>query len=607
MLYRILCGGVLLLAALVLPKKEGFVWAYFIPAYGVLAYDVLWGCLLNLRHGQFFDEKLLMSLATLGAWAVGEYPETAAVMLFYQVGELFQRVAVEKSRRSIGQLMELRSDIARVWRQEQWIETDPEEVTVGERIQLRPGERVPLDGRVLEGESLLNSAALTGESLPREIKPGDTILSGCINLRGTLLIQVEKAYGESTVARILELVESSQDNKAPSEAFITRFARYYTPAVVGLALLLALIPPLLGGAWRIWIYRAMSFLVVSCPCALVISVPLSFFGGIGGAAKRGILVKGSQFLERLGSLRCLAFDKTGTLTTGRLQLLELLPQAGIAPETLVAYAASAEQHSTHPIARCIAEQASQLVSVEDIQEIAGYGVIAATEGKELLVGSRRLLQDRGIEVDTVQKAGSLCYVALDGRYMGALVIGDTLKDNAMTALKGLKKAGVGELVLLTGDTQEAAQALGKELPLDRIYSRLLPEDKLHVLEELMARHGKEAVGFVGDGLNDAPVLAGCSVGIAMGALGSDAAIEAADVVLMDDDPAKLLAAVGVARKTRRIVKENIILALGVKASVLLLCALGIAGMWAAVFADVGVAVLAILNALRCMHYGNDKP
>lgn len=599
-LYRILVSGGLYAIALLLPKVQGWEWAYFVLPYVCIAYDVLIGAGRNIVHGQVFDEKFLMALATLGAWATGEYPETVAVMLFYQVGELFQSCAVERSRRSIGALMELRPDSACVLRNGDWVEVDPEEVEVGETLLVRPGERVPLDGVLVEGETLLDTVALTGEALPRHAVVGDSVPSGCVNTTGVITLQVSKEYGESTVARILELVENSADNKAKSEDFIARFARVYTPTVVGAAVLLALIPSLITGDWRTWVYRALSFLVVSCPCALVISVPLSFFGGIGGAAKAGILVKGSNYLEKLGDMDCVAFDKTGTLTTGQLKLREVCPAEGVEEKTLLTLAAAAEAHSSHPIAACIREVAGEYPEATEVTEEAGYGVSAQVEGKQVLVGGSRLLKKAGIPVQEVQGAGTVSHVAVDGKYFGYIRIGDAPKAHAQKAVQGLKGLGVKQTVLLTGDRQASGEALAKELGLDEVRCELLPEDKVTALEQIMADRAGKTVGYVGDGINDAPVLARADVGVAMGALGADAAIEAADVVLMDDDPAKLLQAVAIARRTGRIVKENIIFAIGVKVLTLLFSAVGIANMWWAVFADVGVAVIAILNALRCL-------
>lgn len=599
-LYRILVSGGLYGIALLLPKVQGWEWAYFVVPYVCIAYDVLIGAGRNIVHGQIFDEKFLMALATLGAWATGEYPETVAVMLFYQVGELFQSCAVERSRRSIGALMELRPDSARVLRKGDWEEVDPEEVEVGETLLVRPGERVPLDGVLVEGETLLDTVALTGEALPRHATVGDSVPSGCVNTTGVITLQVTKEYGESTVARILELVENSADNKAKSEDFIARFARVYTPAVVGAAVLLALIPSLITGDWQTWVYRALSFLVVSCPCALVISVPLSFFGGIGGAAKAGILVKGSNYLEKLGDMDCVAFDKTGTLTTGQLKLREVCPAEGVEEQTLLTLAAAAEAHSSHPIAACIREAAGEYPEATEVTEEAGYGVSAQVEGKQILVGGSRLLKKAGISVQEVQGAGTVSHVAVDGKYLGYIRIGDAPKAHAQKAIQGLKALGVRQTVLLTGDRQASGEALAKELGLDEVRCELLPGDKVTALEQIMAGHAGKTVGYVGDGINDAPVLARADVGVAMGALGADAAIEAADVVLMDDDPAKLLQAVAIARRTGRIVKENIVFAIGVKVLTLIFSAVGIANMWWAVFADVGVAVIAILNALRCL-------
>ena len=599
-LIRILASGVLYAAALLLPKAEAWEWAFFIPAYILISYDVLWGAVKNLLDGRMLDERFLMSVATLGAWAVGDYPETVAVMLFYQVGELFQSLAVERSRKSIGTLMELRPDSARVFRNGDWEEVDPDEVEIGEKVLVRPGERVPLDGVVLEGDTLLDTMALTGEAMPRHAGVGDAVNSGVVNTSGVITLEVTKLFGDSTVARILELVENSADNKSKSEAFITRFARVYTPAVVVAAVLVAVIPSLITGDWNTWVYRGLSFLVVSCPCALVISVPLSFFGGIGGAAKQCILVKGSNYLEKLGDMHCVAFDKTGTLTTGKLYVHEVCPAPGVSQEELLKLAAAAEHHSSHPIAACIREAAGDYAPAEDVSEQAGYGVSALVAGKRVHVGGRRLMEQCGVEAPAVEAAGTLSYVEADGKYMGYVRIGDAPKAHAKEAIQGLRRAGVSHTVLLTGDRKASGEALARELGIDEARCELLPGDKVTALESIMKERPGQVVGYVGDGINDAPVLARADVGVAMGALGADAAIEAADVVLMDDDPSKLPLAVAIARRTRRIVKENIVFALGVKLLVLALTAIGITNMWGAVFGDVGVAVIAILNALRCL-------
>lgn len=577
----------------------------FLIPYALVGWDVLWKALRNIKNGQVFDENFLMSLATVGAMAMGEYTEGVAVMLFYQVGELFQSVAVHRSRRSIAQLMDIRPDSANVEREGELCEVDPEEVAVGETIVIKPGERVPLDGRVLEGSSALDTAALTGESLPRDVEPGAEVISGCVNLSGLLRVEVSKPYGQSTVARILDLVENSSEKKAKAEHFITKFARYYTPIVVFAALALAVVPSLLDGQWGVWTYRALNFLVVSCPCALVISIPLSFFGGLGGASRRGILVKGSNYLEALANTGVVVFDKTGTLTRGEFSVTQVKTMAGTEQE-LLETAALAEQFSTHPIARAIRVawgQEPDRDRVEDVEELAGHGVQAKVDGREVLAGSRKLLEEHNIPLPGREEElpGTAVYVAAGGQYLGYLLVADQVKEGAAQALRALKTAGVRQCVMLTGDSEPAARAVAGALELDQVYARLLPGDKVEKVEQLLAKkQSGEKLVFVGDGINDAPVLTRADIGVAMGALGSDAAIEAADVVLMDDDLGKLAVAMSIARKTMTIVKENTVFAIGVKFLVLALSAVGLANMWAAVFADVGVSVLAILNASRML-------
>lgn len=603
-LWRILGAGVLFAILFAVPVQGPLRLGLYLIPYALVGWDVLWKALRNMKNGQVFDENFLMSVATIGAMAVGEYPEGVAVMLFYQVGELFQSVAVSRSRRSIAQLMDIRPDCAYVEREGEIVETDPEEVAVGEIIVIKPGERVPLDGLVREGSSALDTAALTGESLPRDVGPGEEVISGCVNLSGVLRVEVSKPYGQSTVARILDLVENSSEKKAKAEHFITKFARYYTPVVVFAALALAVIPSLLDGQWGVWVPRALNFLVVSCPCALVISIPLSFFGGIGGASRQGILVKGSNYLEALAHAGVVAFDKTGTLTQGSFSVTQVKVWEG-KEEDLVETAALAEQFSSHPIARAIrsAWGGSQTQGrVEEVEEIAGRGVQAKVDGNAALVGSRKLLEEAGITLPEQEELpGTAVHVAVQGRYLGYLLVADQVKQGAAQALQELKRSGVRETVMLTGDNQYSAQYVAGELGIDRFYAQLLPGDKVEKVEELLKekRPGEHLV-FVGDGINDAPVLSRADIGVAMGALGSDAAIEAADVVLMDDDLRKLAAAVSIARKTLTIVRGNVVFALGVKFLVLVLSALGYANMWAAVFADVGVSVIAILNASRML-------
>ena len=602
MLYRILAaaGLAVLLALLPLPR-----WLWLGP-YLVAGYDILLGAFHGIRSRDPFDENFLMAVATVGAVLLGEYQEAVAVMVFFQTGELFQGYAVGKSRRSIAALMDIRPDVANLETPSGEVTAvSPDELAVGQVILVRPGERVPLDGTVLEGFSALDTASLTGESLPREVAPGDEVISGCVNLSGLLRVQVTKPFGESTVARILDLVENSAMKKSRSEAFITRFARVYTPAVCLSALALAILPPaislLLGrdALWGTWIYRALSFLVISCPCALVISIPLSFFGGIGGASARGILVKGGTDLEALAAARTVVFDKTGTLTQGRFSVTEV---QGEAPRRVLELAALAEQYSTHPISRSLRESWAgdpARHKAEAVQELAGHGLSALVDGITVHVGNRRLMDALGLDVPDAQ--GTVVYVAADGAYLGCITLADLSKEGAVEAIAALKKAGVSRTVMLTGDSEEAARPVAAQLGLDSFFAGLLPQDKVTRVEELLAsKPAKSTLCFVGDGVNDAPVLSRADVGVAMGAMGSDAAIEAADVVLMDDDPRKLALAIAIARKTLSIVRQNIVFSLVVKIGCLLLTALGYTNMWWAIFADVGVMVLAVLNATRAL-------
>lgn len=578
---------------------------YLIP-YLVIGWDVLWKAIRNIKNGQVFDENFLMSVATVGAFGCGEYPEAVAVMLFYQVGELFQSVAVDRSRKSISALMDIRPDYANIERDGELVQVDPEEVSVGDVIVVKAGERVPLDGTVLEGTSSLDTAALTGESLPRDVQAGDEVVSGCVNLTGVLHVKVNKPFGESTVAKILDLVENSSSKKAKAENFITKFARYYTPAVVFAALALAALPPLLGmGPWLMWVQRALNFLVVSCPCALVISIPLSFFGGIGGASKQGILVKGGNYLEALAQAGIVVFDKTGTLTKGSFEVTVVHPQQ-VSEGELLELAALAERFSDHPISRSIqaaCQSAPDPNRVTDAKEIAGHGVRAVVDGKTVLAGNQKLMDQFHIPFeDACHHVGTIIHVAVDGVYMGHIVISDQVKEGAKETLRDLKAAGMRKTVMLTGDSQAVGQAVARQLGLDEVHAELLPGDKVDQVERLLQSKGpKEQLVFVGDGINDAPVLSRADIGVAMGAMGSDAAIEAADIVLMDDDLKKLPVAVRIARKTLRIVRENIVFALAVKFLVLILSALGVANMWWAVFADVGVSVIAILNSMRMLN------
>ena len=610
-LYRIILSALLLGAAIALDKlgqldslpRWGKLAAFLVP-YLIIGWDILLEAVENIFRGQVFDENFLMAVASVAAFCVGEYPEAAAVMLLYQVGELFQSCAVGKSRKSIAAMMDIVPEYANLETPNGIEETDPDEVPVGSVIVVKPGERIPLDGVVIEGESLIDTAALTGESVPRRASPGSEVISGCVNGSGTLRVRTTKAYADATVTRILELVENASSRKARVEGFITRFAKYYTPIVTLCAVLLAVLPPLLlGKEWGEWIRRACIFLVVSCPCALVISVPLGFFGGIGAASRKGILVKGSNYLEALSKLSTLVFDKTGTLTKGEFKVSALRPAVGT-QEELLELAALGESYSNHPIAASVREAYGwepALRRVQAAREVAGQGVLAELDGQELLVGSARLLEERGVDFTPSQEAGTLVYVALGGLYRGVIVISDGLKEGAAEALAGVKKAGVGKTVMLSGDRRQAAETVAKTLGLDGVEAELLPQDKVNALEKLLAAQTPgRTLGYVGDGLNDAPVLTRADVGIAMGSLGSDAAIEAADVVIMDDDLRRLPTAIRIARKTLRIVKQNIVFALSVKFIILILGALGIANMWLAVFGDVGVSVIAILNSMRIL-------
>ena len=606
---RILIALGLFILVNLLPLQGVLKLAAFLVPYAIIGHDVLRGAVNGIRNGQVFDERFLMAIATVGALVLGEYSEAVAVMLFYQVGELFQSYAVGKSRQSIASLMDIRPDYANVMRDGQLEQVDPEEVAVGDEIVIQPGERVPLDGVVVEGRTSLDTAALTGESLPRAVDTGDEVISGCVNLDGLVTVRVSKPYGQSTVAKILDLVENSSAKKAKAENFITKFARWYTPTVCVLALTLAVLPPLvLGGGWATWVYRALNFLVVSCPCALVISIPLSFFGGIGGASRQGILVKGGNYLEALAGAQIVVMDKTGTLTEGRFTVAEVQAVGALQPTEMLELAALAEQHSSHPVARSICEAAAKQgrpdpTRVGEVQELAGLGVTAKVDGRAVAVGNARLMEREGVRRSAVQQAGTVVYLAVDGEFMGVIRVEDAPKANAEEALRGLKQAGADRLVMLTGDAPEAAAAVAEKLGIDEVHAGLLPADKVERVERLLTeKNPRRTLVFVGDGINDAPVLSRADVGVAMGAMGSDAAIEAADIVLMDDDLRKLTAAIRIARQTLRVVNQNIVFALGVKGLVLALCALGIVGMWAAVFADVGVAVIAILNAGRMLSY-----
>ena len=639
-LYRIIAATVLLVILQFL-QPEGWIrlLLYLVP-YFIIGYDILKKAVLGILHGEVFDENFLMSVATVGAIILGEYAEGTAVMLFYQIGELFQSVAVGKSRRSISELMDIRPDYANVEQEDgTLLQVEPEEVGVGSVIVVRPGERVPIDGVVTEGNSALNTSALTGESLPRDVAAGDEIISGCVNITGLLKVCTTKEFGESTVSKILDLVENSSMKKSRSENFITKFAKYYTPAVCYGALALAVLPPLISmlmgnpAMWSTWVIRALTFLVISCPCALVISIPLSFFGGIGGASSCGILIKGSNYLEALSKTKYVVFDKTGTLTKGVFEVTDVIcsqaweEKAGSGEEAsaqLLYYAAYAESYSSHPISKSLKKAYDLDIDnsrISGVEEIAGHGVTARVDGKEVAAGNLRLMESMGLSCDRPEKAGTVVHVSVDGIYAGYLLIADILKEQSKEAIVRLKAAGVKKIVMLTGDTRETARDVADRLGIDEVRSELLPEDKVKEVEKLLEEknsklsnsrgkirnsRSKEVLAFVGDGINDAPVLSRADIGIAMGALGSDAAIEAADIVLMDDNPEKIALAITISRKCIRIVYQNIVLALLVKAVCLVLGAVGIANMWIAIFADVGVMVLAVLNAIRCLNVKQKK-
>lgn len=615
-LYRILAGAAVLAVAVAVQELgENLPWfltlAVFLASYLIIGGDVVKKAVTNIGRGQIFDENFLMSVATVGAFFVGDYPEAVSVMLFYQVGELFQSYAVNRSRKNITELMNIRPDYANVLRDGEEIEVDPDEVGVGERILVKPGERIPLDGVVRKGNSSLDTMALTGESVPREVLCGEEVISGCINLTGVLEVEVTKPFGESTVSKILDLVENASSKKAEAENFITRFARYYTPIVVCAAAALAVIPPIFLGNWSDWIYRGLTFLVVSCPCAVVISVPLSFFGGLGGASKVGVLVKGSNYLEALARTELVVMDKTGTLTKGSFVVQKIEPATDgngkqvLSQQELLELAALAESYSSHPISLSIRRAYGKEPDKErlkDVKELAGLGVHAVIDGRDIYAGNEKLMRREKISFTKAEPIGTIIHVAEEGRYLGYLLIADELKEDAAECVAGLEKQGVKRIVMLTGDRKEAAEHVARLAGIKEVHSGLLPADKVEEVEKLMAsKSPKGKLVFVGDGINDAPVLARADIGIAMGGLGSDAAIEAADVVIMTDEPSKIALAMRISRKTLGIVKQNIVFALGVKILVLILAAFGIANMWLAVFADVGVAVLAILNAMRALY------
>lgn len=604
LLLRIIIAAVLFLIGNLLPLHQTAELAVFLVSYAIIGWDILWKAITNILHGQVFDENFLMAIATVGAFILGEHTEGVAVMLFYQVGEWFQSYAVSKSRRSIASLMDIRPDYANVEQDGKLVQVDPDEVQIGDTIVVKPGERIPLDGKIIKGSSALDTSALTGESMPREVEPGMEVISGCINQTGILTIQTTKEFGESTVAKILDLVENASEKKGKIENFITRFARYYTPIVVFAALALAILPPIITGQeFSAWIYRALTFLVISCPCALVISIPLSFFGGIGGASKIGVLVKGSNYLEALANAEIVVFDKTGTLTKGSFAVSEI-HAATMSEQQLLELAAYAEDYSNHLISLSIKKAYDGKIDasrISEVHEIAGHGVQAVIDGRKVLAGNAKLMKKENIKFSTAASVGTVVYLACDGVYAGCIIIEDEIKPDAQTAIKSLKSSGVRRTVMLTGDADAVGKKVAARLGLDQAYTELLPADKVIRVEDMMQQKSEKGkLVFVGDGINDAPVLARADVGIAMGGLGSDAAIEAADVVLMTDEPSKIAAVMKIARKTIRIANQNIVFALGVKFLVLGLGALGYANMWAAVFADVGVSVIAILNAIRAM-------
>ena len=604
-LWRLILGAAVYAAALVI--KSNIIWLsplLFGISFLCIGGDIVFKALRNISHGRVFDENFLMSIATIGAFIIGEYPEGVAVMLFYQVGELFQSYAVDKSRKSIAELMDICPDYANVKINEEIIRKSPEEVQIGDIIVIKAGEKVPLDGTVIDGNSMIDTSALTGESVPREAKPGDDILSGCINVNGVLTARVTKEFGESTVSKILDLVENASSKKSNSERFITKFARYYTPVVVIVAVLMAVIPPMLleGASYQDWIYRALSFLVVSCPCALVVSIPLSFFGGLGGASRKGVLIKGSNYLEAMAQAEIVVFDKTGTLTKGVFKVQNVTSKI-MPSEELLMLTAFAENYSNHPISVSLRQAYGKEIdnsAISSVEEVSGHGVIAQVMGRTVAAGNGKLMASLNVPYDFQEEFGTVVHVAVDGNYAGYIVITDEVKEDAAKAINDLKRTGI-QTVMLTGDNRVVAEKIAEELGLDKVYSELLPGDKVEKLEELFAQKTEKGnIAFVGDGINDAPVLARADIGVAMGGLGSDAAIEAADIVIMTDEPSRLLTAIKISKKTIRIAHQNIVFAIGIKALVLLLSAAGITTMWAAVFADVGVTVLAVINSFRAL-------
>ena len=609
-LWRIIIGAAVLVAATIINfNNEWLQIALFIISYIIVGGDVVKRAVKNIFKGQVFDENFLMSIATIGAFFIGEYPEGVAVMLFYQVGELFQSYAVGKSRKSIASLMDIRPDYANVKKGDELVKVDPDEVQIGDIIVIKAGEKIPLDGKVIEGSSMIDTSALTGESVPREVEVGSDILSGCININGVITAEVTKEFGESTVSKILDLVENASSKKSNSEQFITKFARYYTPVVVIIAVFLAIIPPLVidGATFSDWIYRALAFLVVSCPCALVISIPLSFFGGIGGASKKGILVKGSNYLEALAETEIVVFDKTGTLTKGVFNVQEIHPE-GVSKEELLELTAYVESYSNHPISLSLKRAYGKEIDngrISDVEEISGHGVIATVDGKKVMAGNIKLMKMMDIPYFKGELIGTAVHVAVNNKYIGYIVIADEVKPDSAQAIKELKAANIKQTVMLTGDNKSVGSKVAKELGLDKVYAELLPADKVEKLEELFSQKStKGKLAFVGDGINDAPVLARADIGIAMGGLGSDAAIEAADIVIMTDEPSKIATAMKISKKTLKIAHQNIVFAIGIKIIVLILSAFGITTMWAAIFADVGVTIIAVLNAFRALNVKN---
>ena len=603
---KIVIAFILFIIALVINfPNEWINKGLYIIAYLIVGFEVVSEAVENIFKGKVFDENFLMTIATIGAFAIGEFPEAVAVMLFYQVGELFQSYAVDKSRKSIASLMDIRPDYANVKRNNEISKINPGEVKIGETIIVKPGEKIPLDGKIVKGNSMLDTSALTGESLPREVKEKDEVLSGCINQNGLLEIEVTKEFGESTVSKILDLVENASSKKSKSENFITKFAKYYTPAVVIIAVFLAVIPILVieGAEFTDWLYRALTFLVVSCPCALVISIPLGFFGGIGGASKKGILVKGSNYLEALSNSEIVVFDKTGTLTKGVFEVQKIEP-VGISKEQLIKHAAYAESYSNHPISVSIKKAYGEEIDtnlISKIEELSGRGVVATIEDEDVLAGNEKLMQEKNIEYTKCNEVGTIVYIAINNEFAGYIVISDEIKEDSKKAIDDLKKNNIKQTVMLTGDRKDVGESVAKELGIDKVYTELLPDGKVEKVEQLLKeKTEKGKLVFVGDGINDAPVLALADIGIAMGGLGADSAIEAADIVIMTDEPSKINIAMKISKKTMRIVKQNIIFAIGIKIAVLILSAFGLSTMWEAVFADVGVSVIAIINSLRAL-------